>query len=270
MTVQLPVTLVSATRQSEAGFWRHTLLGLSLRAMPAELRPLLALRFDNVGARRVGLPTLYNRAIEAAPRGTVLLFVHDDVYLHDAYLQARLSEAIEHADLVGLAGSRGIPADAVSWALDFTDELVARGWHSGPSVRLAGAVSHALTPTGLIGPGAPPLSERFCYGRLQAEVDTLDGLFIAALVDMLREHSVRFDERFDFHLYDVDFCRQARAANLVLSTYPILVSHASGGDYSAPEWKAAARLYRQKWEEAQATSPLTSPPTPSQPESRAP
>lgn len=263
MKVQLPVRLVSATRESEAGFWRHTLLGRSLQAMPAELRPELALRFDNVGLRRVGLPVLYNRAIETAPKGIVLLFVHDDVYLHDAYLQARLSEAIEHADIVGLAGSRGVPKDALSWALGFTDELDGTGWHEGPGVRFAGAVSHALTPTGLLGPGAPPLAQRFCYGRLQAEVDLLDGLFLASPVNTLRASSVRFDERFDFHLYDTDFCRTARAQNFVLSTYPILVSHASGGNYASAEWKAAARLYRQKW--AETSSPSLPMPTASSP-----
>jgi GT2 family glycosyltransferase len=260
MKVQLPVRLVSATRQSESGFWRHTLLGKSLRAMPDELRPELALRFDNVGELRVGLPTIYNRAIEAAPRGTVLLFVHDDVYLHDAFLQARLSEAIEHADIVGLAGSRGVPKDALSWALGFTDELACTGWHQGPSVRLAGAVSHTNVGTGLLGPGAPPIASRFCYGRLQAEVDWLDGLFLAAPANTLRASSVRFDERFDFHLYDTDFCRQARAQNFVLSTYPILVSHGSGGNYDSPEWKAAARLYRQKWSEVSPPAPSPAPP----------
>lgn len=260
MTVHLPVTLVSATRESESGFWLRTLLGRSLRALPAELRPELALRFDNVGARQVGLPTLYNRAIAQARRGSALLFVHDDVYLHDAFVLSRIAEALEHADVVGLAGSRGIPTDAVSWALDFDERLECRGWHQGPDVRLAGAVSHAKEPVGLIGPGGPALAERFCYGRLQAEVDSLDGLFLVAAADTLRDGQLRFDERFSFHLYDVDFCRSARAAGLVLSTYPILVSHASGGSYGSAAWAAAAHLYRQKWADV---SPTASPLTPS-------
>jgi GT2 family glycosyltransferase len=260
MRVHLPLTVVSATRQSERDFWRYTLLGKSLRAIPVDLRPELALRFDNVGARCVGLPELYNRAIERSERGRALLFVHDDVYLHDAFVGARVSEALEHADVVGLAGSRGVPPDAVSWALHFTPELSYRGWHQGPEVRWSGAVSHATEPVGLVGSGGPALAPRFCYGRLQAEVDLLDGLFLAAQADTLRDAQVRFDERFRFHLYDVDFCRSARAAGLVLCTYPILVSHASTGGYDSPAWAAAARLYRQKWAEGRpSASPSASP-----------
>jgi hypothetical protein len=246
--VHLPGVLVSATRLSEAQFWRESLLGQSLRAMPTELRPELAIRFDNTGPRTVGLPELYNRAIESAPGGSAILFVHDDVYLHDAFLMARVSEALEHGDLMGLAGSSGAPEDAVSWALDFTDELNCTGWHSGPLVRFSGAVSHT-TARGA-SPHPPPLAERFCYGRLQAHCDVVDGLFLAALAQTLQDRDVRFDERFTFHLYDTDFCRTARARGLRLITYPLLVSHASAGNYDSAEWRAAARLYREKWASA--------------------
>jgi GT2 family glycosyltransferase len=260
VTVQLPVTLVTATRESESGFWRHTWLGRSLRGMPAELRPDLRIRFENHGLRQRGLPELYNRAIDQAEANAVLLFVHDDVYLHDAFVRHRLAEALERVDVVGLAGSRGLPSDALSWALGFTDELASTGWHEGVRVRFAGAVSHVLTAIGLCGPGAPPLSERFVYGPLQAQVDLLDGLFLAATAGVLRDNHVRFDERFRFHLYDTDFCRTARQAELVLGTYPILVSHASGGNYDSPDWKAAARLYRQKWAAVSPPAPMPSPP----------
>lgn len=245
MRVHLAGRLVSATRRSEASFWRESLLGQSLLAMPGELRPELSLRFDNEGERCVGLPVLYNRAIETTPRGTALIFVHDDVYLHDAFVMARVSEALEHADVIGLAGSRGIPEDAVSWALDFNDGLECRGWHRGENVRFAGAVSHAVPEGKHSGP--PPLAERFCYGRLQAQCDALDGVFLAGEAGNLQDSGLRFDERFTFHLYDTDFSRSARARRLVQSTYPILVSHASGGNYESATWKAAARLYRRKW-----------------------
>ena len=74
-----PVRLVCATRKSEADFWRMTLLGRSLEVMPPSMRPELAIRFDNVGERRLGLSTIYNRAIEGCPPGRHLLVVHDDV-----------------------------------------------------------------------------------------------------------------------------------------------------------------------------------------------
>jgi GT2 family glycosyltransferase len=77
----------------------------------------------------------------------------------------------------------------------------------------------------------------------------LDGCFLAAAARTLRERSISFDERFAFHFYDVDFCRTCHRAGLRLGTWPIAVTHASGGRYGTPEWEEALKLYRSKWPE---------------------
>lgn len=240
-----PVRLVCATRRSEAEFWRITLLGRSLELMPPSLRPELAIRFDNVGMRRMGLPAIYNRAIEGCPPSRHILFVHDDVFIHDAFVCHRITEGLSGAHVIGLAGSSGSSPGQPSWGLEFDADLNGLGWQQGPGVRLSGAVSHAPGRVPCINPPTVALGQ---YGPLSAECDLLDGLFLAARVDKLHATGVRFDERFDFHLYDIDFCRTAREAGLRLWTWPILVTHGSGGDFCTPEWKAGARRYLDKWQ----------------------
>jgi GT2 family glycosyltransferase len=58
---------------------------------------------------------------------------------------------------------------------------------------------------------------------------------------------VLFDEQFDFHFYDMDFCRTARRAGLSLGTWPISVTHQSSGSFGNPSWSTAHSQYWKKW-----------------------
>ena len=244
-----PTRLVASTRHSEREFWTRTLLGRSLSLFPEALRPELSIRFGNTG--QWGLPDVYNGAGEACPPERNLLFVHDDVFLHDLFLQHHLHQGLQGADLIGLAGSRGSDLDQPSWGLGFDDDLKPTGWQKGSRLVLSGAVSHVSR---YLEPGLPsslaPAPQLGVYGAFPAECDLLDGLFLACDSSLFRRSAVRFDERFRFHLYDLDFCRTARRHGWRLSTWPVLVSHGSGGNFDTDEFRAAARLYLQKWKEA--------------------
>ena len=63
----------------------------------------------------------------------------------------------------------------------------------------------------------------------------------------LVEHDLWFDERFDFHFYDMDFCRQAEAKGLRMGTSPINVIHQSFGNYGNPSWLNSYAIYLNKW-----------------------
>jgi protein O-GlcNAc transferase len=238
--------LISATRLSEADFWAQSLLGKSLRQMPEELRPELRVTFDNEGSDAEGLSTVYNRALHNCPAERHLLFVHDDVFLHDPFLQWRIAEGLARFDVLGLAGSRGTDGEMPSWALAFDAHFNCTGWHR-PPVQFSGAVSHAPADAIELGSTRAPPVEISQYGNLPAECDLLDGLFLACNTEALRAHDVRFDPQFRFHCYDVDFCRSARQVGLRLGTWPILVTHGSAGSFGAPTWKEAARRYLEKW-----------------------
>ena len=239
--------LVAASRLSADAFWKGTLLGQSLLAMPDMLRPELALHFDNQGERRLGLSTLYNRALEECPAERWLLFVHDDVYLHDPFIEQRIDEGLQENDILGLAGSRGGDLSEPSWALAFNEKLDGIGWQDDPRVQRSGFVSHHLEPVQPSSTTPPPVLLSG-FGDVPARCDLLDGLFLAVDPVEVRERNVRFDERFAFHFYDLDFCRSALGSGLWLSTWPILVTHGSGGAFGTPAWKDAARLYLDKWQ----------------------
>ena len=74
-----------------------------------------------------------------------------------------------------------------------------------------------------------------------------DGLFLAVHSDTLRAKHVEFDERFDFHFYDMDFCREAEAKGLRLGTWTVSVIHESGGNFASESWRAAYGRYLAKW-----------------------
>lgn len=64
----------------------------------------------------------------------------------------------------------------------------------------------------------------------------------------LADNKVLFDPRFDFHFYDMDFCRSARTKGLRLGTWPICITHQSGGAFGSQRWIEKYRLYLEKWE----------------------
>ena len=83
----------------------------------------------------------------------------------------------------------------------------------------------------------PPDSLLSVYGPTPDFCTLLDGLFLAVRTRKLREAGIYFDTRFRFHMYDIDFCRQATEAGILMGTWPIHVTHGSGGNFAL----AAAR-----------------------------
>ena len=102
--------------------------------------------------------------------------------------------------------------------------------------------------SGLVGHGEnfPPKKLSF-YGKPLQEVKILDGLLIAVNSDVLIKNNLKFDERFSFHLYDVDFSRQAEEKGIKMGTIPMSVIHKSPGGYVSEEWKKSCDVYFKKW-----------------------
>lgn len=228
--------LVSATRHTQVEFERSAWLAASLRRA-ATVCPL-HLRLFAQNTR--GLPDCYNEAIDAAEADEVLVFVHDDVYLDDWMLGLRLQEALAQFDVVGVAGNTRRQPRQLTWNWlppvarpDGVQELGA--WDHG---HLSGAVAH----------GVPGRSRVSVFGPTPKPAALLDGVLLAARAGRLREAGVRFDPRFDFHFYDLDFCRTAEAAGLRLGTWPLAITHASAGQsVHSSSWQAGAQRYVQKW-----------------------
>lgn len=96
----------------------------------------------------------------------------------------------------------------------------------------------------------PNIKQLSVYGEPEVEVKLLDGVLLAARSRTLIEHQLRFDPRFHFHFYDMDFCRQAELLQLRMGTCAMSVVHASAGALGSPGWTSAYRDYIAKYAES--------------------
>jgi len=223
------VQIISATRYSEQDFWSKTALGLSLhRHLKQESGITAKVAFNNT----LGLSTVFNQAIEQADDRAILVFVHDDVWIDEANFVDTLIAGLAHFDVIGVAGNKRRLPNQPAWL--FTDTALT--WDDDEY--LSGKVWH--------GPHA--FGEDKFYGEVPAACELLDGVFLAVRKSVLNAAHVRFDPQFDFHLYDIDFCRSARVAGLSLGTWAIKLTHQSKGAFGSPHWAQKCQLYFNKWE----------------------
>jgi SAM-dependent methyltransferase/GT2 family glycosyltransferase len=225
------IRLVCATRSSRERFFQDTALGRSLSVQRFVQAPELQL-FEN---NTTGLSALYNTAIDqAASQPAILVFIHDDVSLTDNFWTERVREALARFDVVGLAGNKRRSPKQPSWAFASPDMQ----WDA-PEF-LSGSVGH--------GKGFP-CDQVTYFGPSGVQCKLLDGLMLIADSERLIQAGVRFDSRFDFNFYDLDFCRQAELKGLTLGTWPISVVHESGGNYGNPAWRTDYETYLRKYGE---------------------
>lgn len=221
------VRFVVATRETEQGFRANTATGgtVGLYALP-----FLQLRLYPENSR--GLPDIYNEQIELARDDpAILVFLHDDVHICDYWWFGQLQAALARFQVVGVAGCLKRTPGQACWvpglergALDLQD--------------LSGVIGH--------GPGFPPRTLNV-YGPSAQPVHLLDGVFMAVHSATLIAHDLRFDPRFDFHFYDLDFCRSCEVRGVTMGTWPISLIHASPGEYGSDAWNTAYRTYLEKW-----------------------
>jgi predicted O-linked N-acetylglucosamine transferase (SPINDLY family) len=225
------VLLIAATRKDRHSFERYSYLGRSLKRLGHDPGVKACMAYENKQA----LPTVFNDRIVESNRDRIAVFTHDDVFIDDFWLAVRLEEAFLNFDIVGVAGNIRRLAKQPSWAF-IQDTPV---FQCDAPENLSGAVRH-LAGT----------DERVsAFGMAGVECVLLDGVFLAARIATLLDHNLRFDEQFAFHFYDMDFCRAAVQAGLRLGTWPIAITHASGGAFGSNEWKRCRDLYFKKWAE---------------------
>ncbi len=223
------IEIISATRLSEQDFWKRSALGLSLKRLKHDHRLVPKIKFEN----RRSLPEIYNARITAEDSANLLVFIHDDVWLDDCFLADRVREGLSTYDVIGVAGNRRRVQGQPAWI--FTDDQFTRDSRD----KLSGAVAHGYSTGG----------EIVFYGPAPSDCELLDGLFLAVRKSVLMESGVRFDPQFDFHFYDMDFCRSARKGGLRLGTWPIALTHQSNGTYGSDKWKAMYQAYLNKWKD---------------------
>jgi GT2 family glycosyltransferase len=223
------IRIVAATRFDPAEFWRNTLLGRSFSRFSTGRGTLPVIAYSNASS----LPDVFNTALSEADEDDVMLFTHDDVWVDDWLVRARISDALARFDVIGVAGNRRRLPGQASWAFVGDPPQL-----DSPDC-LSGAVAHVDELRTWVS----------YFGEAPAEVKLLDGVFLAVGVRTLRSADVRFDTRFAFHFYDMDFCRSCERAGLSMGTWPIAITHRSGGDYGSLAWREAYAEYLAKWQE---------------------
>ncbi|QDC44351.1 O-linked N-acetylglucosamine transferase family protein [Methylophilus medardicus] len=227
-----PVWVVSATRMTEEAFWRESALGRSLkRHMQQDPRLLPVVAYENSR----GLSEVFNEAIAAAPDQALLVLIHDDVWLDENTFVQSIQQGLTHFDVIGIAGNARVQAGQTGWC--FTDLNFT--WDDAKYLR--GTVAHGQHAFG-------PASS---YGDAAGECQLMDGVFLAAHKQTLLQSGVRFDQQFEFHFYDLDFCRSATKAGLRLGVWPVRMTHQSGGAFGTARWRETYLRYRNKWEPSQ-------------------
>jgi len=221
------IEIVCATRMTESEFWKTSALGVSLTRLAEDKRLQAHITFEN----KLGLPDIFNARILNPDGNQILVFMHDDVWIDDFFFGDRIIHALKTYDVVGVVGNRRRVPNQPAWP--FID--AALNWDARSNFR--GSVAHGIQPFGHVG----------IYGETPAQCELLDGVFLVAKKSRLNATKVQFDPLFDFHFYDMDFCRSARKNGLRLGTWPICLTHQSGGTFDTPPWKDKYRSYLAKW-----------------------
>jgi GT2 family glycosyltransferase len=225
-TRNFKLEVVSATRLSEHDFWEKSPLGRSLCSFAHDPCFVSRISFEN----KRGLSEIYNESIQAPHDHEILLFVHDDIWLNDYFLVDRLVDSLKDFDVVGLAGNRRRSEQQIAW--------FSTGNNLIPDLQFL---------SGVVGQGKGPFDGAKYFGPTPAACELLDGAFLAVRKKTLRDSNVLFDPQFDFHFYDMDFCRTARNRNLKLGTSRISITHQSIGNFDSPAWRAKSKLFLEKW-----------------------
>jgi hypothetical protein len=221
------IEIVSATRLSQEQFWARSALGQSLKRIAFDPRVRVSIAFGNSR----GLPEIYNARLRAQNAAEIIVFIHDDVWIDDFFFCDRVVDALHGFDVVGVAGNTRLPLSHVAWC--FLDSKFT--WDTRE--HFSGAVAHGATPFGAV----------TSFGKSGVACELLDGVLLAVNSARLKHHAAHFDERFKFHFYDLDFCRTVRACGLSMGTWPIALTHQSGGNFGTDAWRQSLQTYIEKW-----------------------
>lgn len=231
--LSMKIKIVCATRETRDDFWRKTALGTSLEKIG---KVLDGVEIHLYPSNKRGLTKIYNEVINKCRNDpSTLVFMHDDIYIYDMNFIDRIQKSAHQYDMIGIAGSTIRNSCRPSWyyhSYDFeTKEFITDDF-----TYLSGTVGH----------GKYDFFGVSYYGPSEQHVKLLDGLLMVAKSETFIKNSVRFDEQFDFHMYDMDICRQFEEKKLTMGTYPFSVIHASTGDFT-DNWEQAYKKYLAKW-----------------------
>lgn len=187
---------------------------------------------------KTGLSEIYNNHIYQPASFDIVVFMHDDVEIHDMFFVEKIKNAHNQFDIVGLAGSS---------TQSYSKEKPSV-WHlcSEKSEDMRGIVSHYI-PKGFNGTQISHYNSVY-FGPSPSPVVVVDGLFMSVNVRKCFETKTIFDDTFEWHNYDTSFCLRAKQAHLTIGVYPIFVVHHGLGEWqNNREWQEADKKFKTKY-----------------------
>lgn len=185
---------------------------------------------------KTGLSELYGNHLKQTDADYVL-FMHDDVEVHDHFIFKKLLKAHETYDIVGLAG-------ATSQNYNTTKPLA---WHicKDNNSDGRGIVSHFI-PKGVTSHNADHFNSTY-FGPTPSPVVVIDGLFMSFKTSSAKNLEL-FDKDFTFHFYDMATCANAKMKNLNIGVWPIFVIHYGLGEFRGDHvWEDHQNKFRNKF-----------------------
>lgn len=177
---------------------------------------------DIESSNKKGLSELYQEKLKSC-KEDYILFIHDDLEIHDLFLFEKLIAAHEKYDIVGLAGA--------------TSQTYSRScppaWHlccTGFPQNARGIVSHYI-PANSDTAVESHVNSVF-FGPTPARVVSIDGLFMSFKTSVLDNNETLFDSTYTFHFYDLQMCINANKKNYSIGVYPIFCIHHGLGHFA--------------------------------------
>lgn len=195
--------IVTATAETERGFFHNTPLGQSLSSWMPDYVDLRLFSENSLE-----LPFLYNLAVdECVDNPAVLIFASEDVFLLDFYWPARIFAGLEHFDVIAVAGSTDVRPLQTSWR----DELRNNEGDASP---LSGAIAHGEKAG---------LGEVEIYGPPGQRVKLFESSFFVVPSETLIANQIAFDESFMSPIWELDLARQMAQAELKMGTWDLAI-----------------------------------------------
>jgi glycosyltransferase involved in cell wall biosynthesis len=186
---------------------------------------------------KTGLSELYQNYLNDSDDDYVL-FMHDDLEIHDQFLVEKLLKAHESYDIVGLAGAT---------TQDYTKD-VPMVWHLSRErpEHSRGIVNHYI-PKGFNGVSETHINSAY-FGPTPAPVVVIDGLFMSFKMSSLKGKGEVFNRNYTFHHYDLAACVNANDMNLKIGVWPIFVIHYGLGEFAEDKtWQRHAQEFKRQY-----------------------
>lgn len=199
----------------------------------------IPIEVEIVAGNSKGLSELYQTKLEDSVRECdYILFMHDDLEIHDHFLYEKLIKAHETYDIVGLAGAtsqdytRNIPP---VWHLSKIRQGDARG-----------VVGH-LIPKGFQNTSETHVNSAY-FGPTPGKVVVIDGLFMSFKISSVKNTPTLFNSKYTFHHYDMAMCLNAHGYGLDIGVWPIYCVHHGLGEFDTdPLWQTLSKEFKKDY-----------------------